>query len=166
MGKQSMCRRNKMFLILVPIIILVVLLEFHLLTPVRGTFTGLYNRTFKTPDIVKNHDYVNLNYTKFPNREKEKFYLAYKEKKGFYGLVKKQFHVCGTAHDVYLVTEDGKLTRIHDCTRDHNGGRGFVIEHPSDIVLGSYDEEWNFTEKPEGEEHKDIFLQVPDNDGR
>ena len=142
------------FRLIVPIGILILLLYFS------GSIKGFYHRTFHTPKVISNKDFIYLNYSLFPDKKKQEFYDAYKSRQSFYGVMREKGTFEASVVTIYLMTEAGNLTMIIDYTHDPWGIRKFVKKEPKTVILGSCNAEGKFVEKTNDFCLQDIILEV------
>jgi hypothetical protein len=128
----------------------------------RGPVKGFIYRTFLVPELIRRGDYVDLAYTDSPNEERERFFMAYKQKQGFYGLKFRRATIEGTPLRIYIFTDNGYVTEIIDYTRDRYGPRKYLIKHPKDVLLGFRDANGQFVEKTTEEHYRDLALMAVD----
>lgn len=102
---------------------------------VYGPAKGLFNRTFRSPSILRAGFVEDLNADR-PEAQLEKFLSVYRSQQGSCGLRRTVPSVEGTPVGKCLVTENGKLTLVIDFTRDRNSTRNFVVLHPSAVSPG------------------------------
>ena len=91
----------------------------------KGDIQGWYNRTFYTPEILKEHSFIHLNTCSDPNKEKQTFFNKYIQKEGFYGLKQTRITIEGNHLQLYIYTHNGEVHGICDYTRDPFGIRRF-----------------------------------------
>jgi hypothetical protein len=126
----------------------------------RGPVKGFICRTFLVPELIRRGDFVDLAYASYPNEERERFFKAYKQKQGFYGLKYRRATIEGTPITIYIFTDNGYITEIIDYTRDRYGPRKFFTKHPKDVLLGFRDADGQFIEKTTEEHYRDLVLMT------
>ncbi|HBG26952.1 MAG: hypothetical protein A2Y10_12315 [Planctomycetes bacterium GWF2_41_51] len=104
----------------------------------RGAIKGTINRVFFTPDIIKNNQFVLLEASQEPDKERENFATAYVSKQGFYGLKTVYCSIEGYPITVYVATDEGNLMMIYDYTEDGYGPRKFKAIEVNDVILEPY----------------------------
>lgn len=154
-----MSRKKKILLVLLSLGVgAVIFVGSKLYWPAKGL---LYKTCF-TPKIIRKHEFVDLNYTFMPNKEKLTFYSIYTTGKGSYGLKRRVGTDDLTEFTKYLLTVDGQLTEIRDFTGDASGGREFEIRHPKKVLLHCFDrnEQLILVEDPNDERGQDLILSL------
>jgi hypothetical protein len=107
---------------------IIILVLFILITTIlifRGDLQGWYNRTFCTPEILKEQSFIHLNTCDDPNKERRTFFHTYIEGEGFYGLSQTWTTIEGDSVEFYIYTHNGEAHGICDYTRDPYGSRTF-----------------------------------------
>ncbi|HZL44301.1 MAG TPA: hypothetical protein VFD66_13600 [Verrucomicrobiae bacterium] len=99
---------------------------------VFGPSKGLFNRTFRTPAVVR-AAFVEEIDPRRAQAQVEKLMTLYRSRTGSYGLRRTVVAMEGGNVSKFVATENGKLTFIVDLTRFKEGSRGFAVAHPSGI---------------------------------
>ena len=158
-----MIGKKKALLFISVTLVGVLLVELCFQGSIKGPIKGLFYRTFLVPDIIRDHDFVRLNSTLYPNKSKQEFFSVYESKKGFYGLRRRAGTLEGYNITLYLITNNGHLAMILDYTRDPYGNRNFMLMHPSKVQLGFFvfdGDERKFVIQPTEKTSQDIILKI------
>ena len=116
-------------------IVTVVLFAFVARVYIYGPAKGLFYRTFRTPAVLLS-TFVEDFDRQQAETQREKLLSVYQSRSGSYGLRKTVSSIEGTPIGQCLVVENGRLTIVIDLTRDAYGIREFVIQYPTNVILG------------------------------